>query len=100
MGLLSQRRPDRAHRPRGHSGCARHLTASSFFTAALTAKRIDDGEVTIGKVIDAESEGASSYPNNVRYGDLLQHFQPLVVAQMASMVAAFADKHWQTIRAQ
>jgi hypothetical protein len=59
-----------------------------------------DGEVTIGKVIDAESEGASSYPNNVRYGDLLQHFQPPVVAQMASMVAAFADKHWQTIRAQ
>jgi hypothetical protein len=79
------------------AGAPRFVSASRLRACSL---KQGDGEVTIGKVIDAESEGASQYPNNVRYGDLLHHFPPPVVAQMASTVAAFADKHWQTIRAK
>jgi hypothetical protein len=76
-------------------GTPRFVSASRLRACSL---KQDDGEVTIGRVIDAESEGASQYPNNVRYGNLLRHFPAPIVAQMASVVAAFADKHWQTIR--
>jgi hypothetical protein len=55
-------------------------------------------ESTVGKVIDAESQGASTYPNQVRYGDFLRHYPPEVVAQMASKVAAFAREHWHSLR--
>jgi hypothetical protein len=59
-----------------------------------------DAESTVGKIIDeAESKGASQYPNAVRYGDVLQHFPPEVIAQMASTIAAFAREHWDDISA-
>jgi hypothetical protein len=66
----------------------------------LRACSIEQGEaqITVGRVIEAEAEGASPYPNNVRYGDRLHHYPPAVVAQMASVVADFARKHWQTVR--
>ena len=57
-------------------------------------------ESTVGTVLDAQSEGASSYPNQIRYGDSLQHFPAEVVAQMASKVAAFAREHWHSLRIQ
>lgn len=57
-----------------------------------------DAEVTVGAVIDAESLGASTYPNQIRYGDVLRHYPPDVVAQIAAKVVAFAHLHWQSIR--
>lgn len=68
----------------------------------LRSCSLDHGEArtTVGTVIDAESQGASKYPNQVRYGDLLSHYPPEVVAQMASKVAAFAREHWQSLRAK
>ena len=54
---------------------------------------------TVGQVIDAEKEGASKYPNQVRYGKLPSHYPPELVAQMATKVAVFARQHWQSIRA-
>lgn len=55
-------------------------------------------ESTVGAVIEAESQGASTYPNQVRYGDVLRHFPAEVVAQMAIEVSAFAREHWQSLR--
>lgn len=60
--------------------------------------RHGDAEVTIGAVIDAESQGASSYPNKVRYGNVLIHYPPEIVAQAAVKIADFARQHWQSIR--
>ena len=60
--------------------------------------RHGDAEVTVGAIIDAESQGASTYPNQIRYGDVLRHYPADVVAQMAVKVAAFARQHWQSIR--
>lgn len=60
--------------------------------------RHGDAEVTVGAVIDAESLGASTYPNQIRYGDVLRHYPADVVAQMAEKVVAFAHQHWQSIR--
>lgn len=56
------------------------------------------GETTVGAVIEAESQGASTYPNQVRYGNVLRHFPASVVAQMAERTSAFAREHWQSIR--
>jgi len=53
---------------------------------------------TVGQVIDAESQGASIYPNQVRYGEILKHFPAEVVAQMATEVSIFAHTHWNNIR--
>jgi hypothetical protein len=66
----------------------------------LRAYSIEQGEaeITVGKVIEAEKDSASSYPSGVRYGDRLLHYSPAVVAQMASVVAVFARRHWCTLR--
>ena len=53
---------------------------------------------TVGEIIDAESKGASQYPNQVRYGKLPRHYRPELVAQMANKVCAFAREHWQSLR--
>jgi hypothetical protein len=55
-------------------------------------------QLTVGAVIDAESQGASIFPNQVRYGELLRHFPAEVVSQMAAEVSAFAREHWHSIR--
>lgn len=58
----------------------------------------DKAEITVGAVVDAESQGASTYPNQIRYGEVLAHYPPEVVAEMAATVVAFAHRHWQEIR--
>ena len=60
--------------------------------------RAAGAETTVGKILVAESEGASSYPNKVRYGPLPRHYPPELVAQMAIEVAAFAEQHWTSLR--
>jgi len=56
-------------------------------------------EITLGKIIaEAGPQGASVYPNEVRYGDVLRHFPPEVVAQAAAATAAFAREHLCSIR--
>jgi len=57
-----------------------------------------NSEVTVGAVVDAENQGASTYPNQIRYGDVLTHYPPEVVAQMAAKVVDFAHQHWNNIR--
>ena len=57
-----------------------------------------DAEITVGTIIDAESQSASKYPSQIRYGDVLIHYPPEVVAHMAAKVSAFARQHWQSIR--
>lgn len=56
-----------------------------------------EAQVTVGKVIESEQDGASKYPNGVRYGDRLRHYPPAVVAEMASRVTRFAREHWLTL---
>jgi HEPN domain len=73
-------------------GTTRFDTASRLRACTLSE---GEGEITVGKLID-ECKNASQYPNNIRYGNKLKHFPPTVVAQMASVVAAFARKHWET----
>jgi len=73
-----------------------HMYVSASRLRGCTIKH-GDAQVTVGAVMEAESQGASTYPNQVRYGDFLRHYPPDVVAQMARVVAAFARRHWQSI---
>lgn len=54
-------------------------------------------EITVGKILEAEGKGASKYPNQVRYGSLLKHYPPSVVADAAKAVADFAQENWNSI---
>jgi hypothetical protein len=64
---------------------------TKFVSASrLRACIIKEGEceITIGDLIE-RTKGASQYPNKISYGDELRHFLAAVVAQMATMVAAY-----------
>jgi hypothetical protein len=52
----------------------------------------------IGRIIDAESEGASVYPNEIRYGEHYSQFPPEVLTGMVNVVAAFATLYWGSVR--
>ena len=53
---------------------------------------------TVGALLDAESLGASKYPNDIRYGDLITHFPPLVMLDCASVVSRWADENINSIK--
>lgn len=76
-------------------GFKRHVSASRIRAIPLNHGRTQS---TVGEVIDAERQGASKYPNQVRYGEILNHFPSDVVAQMATEVSIFAHEHWNDIR--
>lgn len=76
-------------------GTKRYVPASRIRAIQLN---YGGAQSTVGAVIDAESQGASTYPNHVRYGEVLRHSPAEVVAQMAAEVSAFARKHWNSIR--
>jgi len=54
--------------------------------------------VPIGEIIDAEDQGASKYPNQIRYGETIVDFNPWLVSAMATVLAQWARTHWNTIR--
>lgn len=53
---------------------------------------------TVGQVLEAEREGASKYPIQIRYGNILKHYPPEVVMQVASLVTDFANEYWESFR--
>ena len=53
---------------------------------------------TVGKILDAESEGASKYPNEIRYGDLITHYDAAHVLKCAKSVAEWSKANMGSIR--
>ena len=73
------------------------------YTSAIRLRACElnygDATITVGSIIDSVGERkVSCYPNQIRYGDVLKHFPPGVVAQMSEMIVAFARRHWNSIR--
>ena len=58
----------------------------------------DGAESTVGKILTGETQGASKYPNQIRYGSGFSSFPPDALIKTASAVVAFAETHWNTIR--
>jgi HEPN domain-containing protein len=53
---------------------------------------------TVGTLLEAECRGASSYPNQIRYGDSLKHYPPKLILKTAKAIIVWARNHWDTIR--
>jgi len=53
---------------------------------------------TVGALLHAEEVGASKYPNDIRYGDLVTHFPPLVMLKCASILHGWAKDNIDIIR--
>lgn len=56
------------------------------------------GVVPIGEIIEAEDQGASQYPNQIRYGSTVIDVDPYLLAQTAVLAAAWARDHWNVLR--
>ncbi len=59
---------------------------------------LDFVEVTVGTLIDAEDQGASQYPNQIRYGNKVIDFEPSFVSEMAILLAIWARENFDDIR--
>ncbi len=56
------------------------------------------GNATVGRLLEAEKHGASKYPNNIRYGDLVKHFPASVMLDASKAVISWAQTHMDQIR--
>lgn len=55
-------------------------------------------QIPIGTIIDAENQGTSCYPNEIRYGERIVDFEPSFVSSTAVLLANWAKQHWELIR--
>lgn len=53
---------------------------------------------TVGALLEAEATGASKYPNDIRYGDLVKHFPPMVMLECAIVVSRWAEENINSIK--
>ena len=58
----------------------------------------EGAESTVGKLLCGETQGASRYPNQIRYGSGFLSFPPDALVKTAYAVVDFAETHWNTIR--
>jgi hypothetical protein len=58
----------------------------------------EGAESTVGKLLTDEKRKTSRYPNQIRYGESLNHYSPDVLIKIACAVIKFAETHWNTIR--
>jgi|TARA_R100000935_G_C2833557_1_gene166654 hypothetical protein len=60
--------------------------------------KVDDFSSTVGEFLSSERDGASKYPNEVRYGDSVAHFHPRAALEGARTLVAWAHEHWDCFR--
>lgn len=53
---------------------------------------------TVGALLNSESVGASKYPNEIRYGELISHFQPLDMLSCAKVLSKWAKNNINYIK--
>lgn len=71
-----------------------------FSAARLLSQDVvqDSYGFTVGTLLTAESVGASKYPNDIRYGELITHYQPLVMLSCARVVSKWAKENMHCIK--
>lgn len=55
-------------------------------------------DATVGKLLTGEEQGASEYPNELRYGDRVKDYPPELKLKAAQALVDWAHKHWDEIR--
>ena len=65
----------------------------------LAEKVVDDYfNGTVGALLQAESEGGSQYPNQIRYGDNVKDYPPLFLIKCALVVHRWAEENIAKIK--
>lgn len=87
------------------TGCTLEVQVGDTFrrlpATSLRAKNVDPqyAKATVGHLLQAETLGASKYPNQIRYGETLKHFPASVVANLARVLINWVRQNAQTIEA-
>lgn len=67
----------------------------------IRGKTIEDSngaQITVGKLLDDTAQHTSRYPNEIRYGNSIQHYPPEVVLDAATKVVEWVNNHWENMR--
>jgi hypothetical protein len=73
-------------------------TSASRLRSVAISTQIESG--TVGQLIEGLGGNVSNYPNQIRYGGHLRHYNASLVADAAGQIIAFAKAHWSSIQAQ
>lgn len=76
-------------------GNSKPFSASRLLSQTVV-KNVNNG--TVGALLNAEAVGASKYPTDIRYGDLVTHFPPVVMLRCASVIQGWARENFDIIR--
>ncbi|MDO8283228.1 MAG: hypothetical protein Q7U10_11510 [Thermodesulfovibrionia bacterium] len=77
-------------------GNTKRWVSASKIRGRVVDKRY--ANATIGTMLEAESKGASKYPNGIRYGDKFFYYPPSLMLKTAIKTMQWAREHWDTIR--
>ncbi len=77
------------------SGISTRVPATRIRSVVVDANYAD---ATVGKLLEAESFGASQFPNEIRYGDTLRHFPVTVITRLSEKVVAWVTLHLDDIQ--
>ena len=71
-----------------------------FPASRLLAQQVvpDTSNGTVGTLLNAESIGSSKYPNKIRYGELIIHFQPHDMLSCARVISRWAKEYMNCIK--
>ncbi len=64
----------------------------------IRAKAVTDG-TTVGKLLEAEEAGASVFPNEIRYGEVVKHYDVSVMSRLSFVVLSWVTLHSSDIEA-
>jgi hypothetical protein len=73
-----------------------YRTAASRLRSVEISTSTEQG--TFGQLIDSLDGNVSNYPNEIRYGSYLRHYDASLVSDAAKQAIAFARIHWTSLQ--
>lgn len=58
----------------------------------IRGKTVTEG-TTVGELLEAEEAGASVFPNEIRYGDVVKHYDVSVMSRLSFVVLSWVTLH-------
>ena len=77
------------------------IAGSKPYTGAMLLAQVVDPTIrngTVGALLSGEKHGASKYPNEIRYGELVRHYPPLLMLACASKVCEWSRDNLAIIK--
>lgn len=77
-------------------GVIKRVSASRVRSVSASA---DYNNATLGNLLAADEFGASKFPNEIRYGEILKHFPAPIMQQASLQLIAWVKRHVSSIQA-